>query len=430
MVTFPHALHRTITDELFVAAWIVWFARNRPAANWRTDAMPRGNQAVGLAGLLQAPNPLRLDLMCRYLVPPQYRNTMHATNPFMELNAAMVSHAPAVNHAGQTVNGAKLTAAACAMWDALPDDRRLIALADAEALFDSDIELMAGGGQATELLAANRPEIAVVQPAVQSVPLAHNDLAEVAGRLVDQIGQEPHQRYYRRRPFGNPVTGWSERLSGYFWPNPRTGLAESAERVDELCLQLEPLARAVDAQRPWTQIERTQAVAAAHAVFDWGGVPQGDVTPGQVHAVLASALSGAVQGAAPMNSGWTKVAALGTAWLEAEGRTPMVIWDSRVATALTWRLDRLLMASGLTPNLQSIAGLGYVNGRGGTRPRHLQLRWPNGYQSWGAQFAATRLVFQMRNELNRRQVPMPLPNGGTAEWTVRGVEQVLFMDGY
>lgn len=44
-----------------------------------------------------------------------------------------------------------------------------------------------------------------------------------------------------------------------------------------------------------------------------------------------------------MNSGWTKVAAMATAFLEGEpDRAPHVIWDSRVSTAIVWRLDRML----------------------------------------------------------------------------------------
>jgi hypothetical protein len=133
-----------------------------------------------------------------------------------------------------------------------------------------------------------------------------------------------------------------------------------------------------------------------------------------------------------MNSGYTKVAAFGTAWLEEmENGRPQVINDSRVATSLTWRLDRIPQEQGLAP-ADVFPGLGRVEAaRGGTRPRPLVLDWPNAYQRWSGQFAATSVVLAIRDILNRDDA-YPAMSCGEREvpWTARGVEAVLFMDGY
>jgi hypothetical protein len=126
------------------------------------------------------------------------------------------------------------------------------------------------------------------------------------------------------------------------------------------------------------------------------------------------------------------VAAMATAFLEGErDRAPHVIWDSRVSTAIVWRLDRMLAETrGVEPK-RSFPGLGIVGGRGGTRPRVLRLRWAHPYGRWWGQEAGTSVVREMRDVLNEgAHGLMPLPEGGEGRWTVRGVESALFMDGY
>jgi hypothetical protein len=76
-------------------------------------------------------------------------------------------------------------------------------------------------------------------------------------------------------------------------------------------------------------------------------------------------------------------------------------------------------------------GIGTVAGQGGTRPRALTRRWPSSYGKWSGQVAGSALVRDIRDILNRGDYPkMPLPDGGVGPWTTRGVEMVLFMDGY
>jgi hypothetical protein len=92
-----------------------------------------------------------------------------------------------------------------------------------------------------------------------------------------------------------------------------------------------------------------------------------------------------------MNSGWTKVAAFATVHLEEmESGRPQVIWDSRVATAVISRLDRVVPQDAQLADL--FPGLGTVLGRGGTRPRGLSRKWPSGYGTWRGQVAGSKIV--------------------------------------
>ena len=133
-----------------------------------------------------------------------------------------------------------------------------------------------------------------------------------------------------------------------------------------------------------------------------------------------------------MNSTWTKLASFATEHLT----LPHVIWDSRVATSVTWRLEQLFAAAGLSkvPYGSSCIPneLGPMQvGRGGTRPRTLKFNWKNAYGSWPAQFAASEFVRSVRDHLNANPAKYPKSKTHAATpWTVREVEQVLFMDGY
>lgn len=135
-----------------------------------------------------------------------------------------------------------------------------------------------------------------------------------------------------------------------------------------------------------------------------------------------------------MNSGWTKVAAFATAHLEGlDGGTPQVIWDSRVATSVIGRLDRILAADTQEDPRAIFPDIGTVPGQGGTRPREFAMVWPVGYRRWATQISGSALVREIRDVLNERDnlyPHMPLSDGSTGRWTTRGVEMVLFMDGY
>jgi hypothetical protein len=155
-----------------------------------------------------------------------------------------------------------------------------------------------------------------------------------------------------------------------------------------------------------------------------GGSGHADSDMETIHDVMESVANGRRINSAPMNSGWTKVGAF------ASTGTPnsQVIWDSRVAASVVSRLDAMCVAAGLKTVPLALSGLGYVNGRGGSRPRLLKLKWRNGYGCWNAQFAASIFVKEIMAYLNSHISSFPKTNG--EKWTFREVEQVLFMDGY
>lgn len=251
--------------------------------------------------------------------------------------------------------------------------------------------------------------------------------------LVRGIQEEPYQPVYRKKRFGAPVCGWDARLEAYFWPRPLFDYSHTCLAMQTIMAKAGALAESLVDKGEWSEAEGIMAVELANAIFTWGDVPQkpATVTPSSVKSVFQAALANNAKARSYMNSGWTKVAAFATAHLEQDlQRHPQAIWDSRVATAIISRLDAQLEGEDVPVTL--FPGVGTVPGRGGTRPRKLAKRWPSGYRTWSGQIAGSALVRQIRDILNRDNgyPKMPLPEGGVGPWTTRGVEMVLFMDGY
>lgn len=232
-----------------------------------------------------------------------------------------------------------------------------------------------------------------------------------------------------------PITGWDHRLNAYFWPNPSVNYATTHGKLQDMLNRAQELAGELQANEHWNDSKQTDAVQLANDIFVWGGVPQipNTVTAENVQAVFVDALNGNADSTALMNSGWTKVAAFATAHLEDISGKPLVIWDSRVAASIISRLDRLIGETGNQP-ISIFPNIGTIPGRGGSRPRKPNLVWPNGYQKWKTQISGSELVREMRdilNDLENKYPRMPLPTENSCgAWTTRGVEMVLFMDGY
>lgn len=312
----------------------------------------------------------------------------------------------------RTLECVRLTETAIDLWHA-SETAQEEAIANARRMLESDIESQ---GIAVALL--------------PYVP-APSTRKEHLQALVRSIHEQAYQPVYRRKPFGKPVTGWDARLQAYFWPAPERGYGQTCVEVDAITARAQRLVAALQ-DGGWSKAEEADAVALAHAIFKWGGVPQepDTVTPETVAHVFQAALGNEAASKARMNSGWTKVAAFATAHVESDALSqPQVIWDSRVAAAVISRLDAQLPPEASPAAL--FQGVGTVPGRGGSRPRKLSRSWPSGYQSWSGQVAGSALVREIRDILNEGGYPeMPLPGGGKAPWTTRGVEMVLFMDGY
>ncbi|WP_025135475.1 hypothetical protein [Achromobacter sp. DH1f] len=425
-VRFPYGpVDYTVPDSRFIAAWDRWFAYFDGDANRdpQLDGMPISNAAVGLAEQMTRGRIFSLDVLCRLLVP--YRNTMQATREFRTSNAhLLVEYSARHGTTGRHVNHVRLSDEGQKLWASLSSKDR----DDIDALIAADIEdsgkgLIDVGLPGTEIVPFNSPRAvaAIAEVSVQALTVA----------LVDAIDQDPFVAHYRGKPTGTPaVTGWSARLQGYFWPNPGVDARVTGLRLRPMLEKAAVLQSSAMQGRAWTEAEGVAAVQLAKDIFQWGGVPQPDVTVRKVRAVFDSVNRGERVGDALMNSGWTKVAAFASA--ACGSGCEQVIWDSRVAHSLLRRLDAILVASGVEDVPDCLVNLGRVPGRAGTRvaPRY-RLNWPNGYQKWSTQFAGSAFVRGVRDELNRRPDVYPVgPANEGAVWTTREVEMVLFMDGY
>jgi len=465
----PHANHYETDAMNFVAAWQVLGRLYGPEGwDWQRDPMPRNNRRQTLAAMLSMGLHFGADVLCRCIAPPSYRSAMHPTNEFLRANATVMEECRAENPvSGREVKGVRLSQAVVDAWVALPEGRRAAMLAEWEQKVDGLLGSVPAPPRrelreappsqprryrrTTSAKAGTRPDAEWWRPALPPEDLVRfvascdeETLTDGAlHALVEWVHREPFQaRWDGGQEVGPPVTGWDQRLHRYFWPKPQHGYASEHEQFSRLGSLGAGLAGAIEDGREWDDDECRGAVEFAEEVFKWGGVPQRGTpaTPERVRHVLANALSEHLHyPRAPMNSGWTKVAAFGTAHLEGTAsRMPQVIWDSRVSTAIIWRLDQLLSAAGLLEIPEQLRCIGSVSGRGGSRPRALHLKWSNGYQSWQCQFAGSRIVARMRDVLNAgarlgasdTYPQMPLPDDGGQAWTVRGTEMVLFMDGY
>jgi hypothetical protein len=237
---------------------------------------------------------------------------------------------------------------------------------------------------------------------------------------------------------------WSDLLKGYQWQS--VGAKDTLADLEELERPLRALFKKIKAGERLSSSEYLNLTVFAQKVFKWGGVQRSNSKVAEdsevVAKVIRAALSWEVPDATvPMNSGWTKVAAFSSEYVEADGGNPQVIFDSRVAASLLTRLDEILVDApdGVRPASYlpyELTALGYVPGRGGTRNkngrRDHRLQWPNRYQRWDAQFSASKLVNAMRRHLNenlQKYGPMPFSPYPDSRWSTRGVEMVLFMDG-
>lgn len=260
--------------------------------------------------------------------------------------------------------------------------------------------------------------------------------------LLDEIQDEPFQARYRGREVGPVVVGWPARLQRYFWPRPDVDLRATDRWLAPMFEGAGDLSARLVEHAAWAPDERRAATRLARRMREWGRTTRGAFDEELVEAVFRRALGLRVGFDPPMSSGWTKVAALATAYLEGQPeRAPHVIWDSRVSSAIVFRLDRAMAEAGgedagspktLFPRIGVVPGRGGSRRQGGDRhPSRLRLRWSYAYGRWAAQDAGTALVRDLRDGLNEgTHPPMPTAEGGTAPWTIRGVESVLFMDGY
>ena len=246
-----------------------------------------------------------------------------------------------------------------------------------------------------------------------------NSCISPAEIVFQTIERSPYQAYFRKQKClhpQQPANGWAQRLKSYFWPTLAGDWHANAPKLTQFenrfCM-IDFAAKKSSDEADLLQLFRE--------ICAWGGVKLPNITASDLYSIVTDTLrlvdSGTVPIGNPLNSAWTKLYAIARP-------QSFVIYDSRVATSLVSILDPYMKKCAATRSFLKYENLGYVNGRGGTRPRLLTWNWPNGYMNWDAQFAANELCNDVRILLNRKGVE------GRSGWTLREVEAVLFMDGY
>ena len=250
-----------------------------------------------------------------------------------------------------------------------------------------------------------------------------------AAIIVHYIAVQPFQAYYRRKPVESPKHGWGARLEAYFWPALDRNWSATCSCVSRISCRV---------QRAIEKLEnRVDDAAAADELLDafkctcaWGSVKLPESDPGRLAREAMRAVHALSDGREPpsgcrLNSAWTKLYAFALP-------DTCVIYDSRVAAALTSILDPAMHLISGSPGWQSYLRLGIISGRGGSRPRDVSWKWPIGYGTWASQMAANHLCRKVVEELNRQSIARPdcRKFDDRTPWTLREVEAVLFMEGY
>lgn len=274
----------------------------------------------------------------------------------------------------------------------------------------------------------SRPQAGNVDEAFV-VEIAKSERPDPAAMIVREIAAKPFQPFYRREPLGSMKHGWGERLAAYYWPSLDRNWHATCSIVSGLSRQVQQAIRKLEMCAS-DQVAAEELLTAFKEICIWGGVklPESDSS-----ALAAEALGGwqaLSQGQKPaascrLNSAWTKLYAFALP-------DQCVIYDSRVAAAVTSILDPAMDLVSRWPKWESYAALGTIPGRGGSRPRNLRWAWPNGYRAWASQLAANRLCREVRQEINQQAMTRNdcRKLDDTVPWTLREVEAVLFMEGY
>jgi hypothetical protein len=108
-ILFPHSNNQTVPVKTFVASWKVWVETFHAGNDFRGFCMARRHAKQGLQASLDQGLAPCFDVMCRLLLPPEYRNTMQASSVFMGANSRWISPCRAISPTGRSVSGATLT---------------------------------------------------------------------------------------------------------------------------------------------------------------------------------------------------------------------------------------------------------------------------------------------------------------------------------
>ena len=436
-VTIPNAENFQFHRGLFVAAWKVWFKRfSDDPDSWQEGRMPVGESEHGLAELLEEGQRFSVEVICRLMVPWNYRDRFIADEHFLHMNPDLLRPVAYKLDDGTTIHGARLADNALDMWEEFTYLEQDIFMIFAEARIQADIE-----SKSSAPIIIDDAGIEIIGEDIYPPLVPEKDDSQNAyiQAIAAWIQEDPFQPMYHRHPVGDPVSGWDQRLRATFWPKPRANYMVNSHMVDPLLYRCGLLGKGLDEGKQWGYEDKLLAEKTAKEIFMLFGLPQREFNAEDVENVFRAAIFEDAESTAKMNSGWTKIACYATAFLETyPERVPQVSWNSRISTSIVSRLDFLLVEAGHESPEQLFPNIGIINGWGGTRPREFSLSWPDGYRQWSCQLAASRLIKQLRDHLNSAEdsegkllyPEMPLASGGHGAWTVRGIQQVLSADGY
>jgi hypothetical protein len=263
--------------------------------------------------------------------------------------------------------------------------------------------------------------------------------------IVNEIGTVVWTRFYRKKNIGPTVTGWPQRLSQFaLISEPTPSLAQHLMWLDSITNN----ALAYTTPHPGEPSKADQSTAMS--VLHWGGVTRGNSpkVPNILEQVVETARSGNDIYNAPMNSGWTKIAAIYA--YPHKSAPPQIIWDSRVSLSICCRLANygVINKVNKTQLCNLFPNLGWVPGRGGNRPKlisHAASFFPNRYGSWKAHFAGGQIAKDISDYLNKHMTKYGSPSSALSQeeitilkankitvptkWDPWLVACVLFMDG-
>ncbi|MFC0048576.1 hypothetical protein [Rheinheimera tilapiae] len=244
----------------------------------------------------------------------------------------------------------------------------------------------------------------------------------VADYLVKYLAEQPFQLFFKKQRAKHPLkpaVGIRARLKAYFWPNLANDWFYTSQIIQDIVARFKAIEQQ---QHKYDCAENLLKLFAE--ICQWGGVRLPTISAEQLKFEVFSVLASLDKGEVPsqqfrLNSAFTKLYAIARPEI-------FVIFDSRVAAALTSIIDSNFQVLVQMPEWERYQQLGFVNGRGGSRPRLLSNPWPSGYQKWTAQIAANRLCLDMLQIINQQ----PTLYGALQPITLRELEAILFMEGY
>ena len=300
----------------------------------------------------------------------------------------------------------------------------LIAYRRHKANLSNEFELLGDDeGEGESLVEKEQVEVYTPFENIPRIEAGLEKLLDPIEIIVQTLAQRPYQAYFKKQKCWYPeseAVGWEARLDAYFWPTRKQTWSLNKIKFTAFCNRFGVLDKNWDVG---TDTTKTGLLSLFRDVCIWGNVKlpeeNPDILVNEVNEALRYIDAGQIPQNCRMNSAWTKLYAVARP-------DSFIIYDSRVATAIVSLLDPYMQRLDGAPAFEPYRELGYVNGRGGTRPRTLRWEWKNGYQRWEAQYAANQLCNAIVERLNEAY---PKKAQGNA-WSLREVESVLFMEGY